>query len=246
MQSTRARERRGGLMRSIFWVVRMTIAVVGIAGGSYYVGSVGLFSSQDGLPNASQGAEIVAAAEKVLPQVKFGEVSSEGWVELVLQEGGDPVETWYTFQVDTKSREITLYFALYNEVEELIATVKAEGYTQGEALDMAEVTLYSPDAPKRVLRLDREEGKITDTQNYQFQSYQPSIFPPQLRSGLVYVEVPLQDESGDTRVMMDRDLSGLLGSESLIFERSAPLMVEETLNIIEKLTKQIEEQSRRG
>jgi len=246
MRSTRAREKRGGLMRSIFWVVGMTIAVVGMAGGSYYVGSIGFFSSQSSLPNDSQGATIVAAAERVVPQVNFGEVSSEGWAKLELQEGGDPVETWYTFQVDTKSRDITLYFALYNEAEELIATVKAEGYTQGQPLDMAEVTLYSPDSTERVLRLDREEGKITDTQNYHFRSYQPSIFPPQLRSGLVYVEVPLQDDSGDTRVVMDRDLSGLLGSENLIFERFEPRMVEETLSIIETLTKQIEEQSRRS
>ncbi len=177
-----------------------------------------------------------------MPEVDFGQVSSEGWAELELQQGGDPVETWYTFQVDTSTRDITLFFALYDEAEELVATVKAEGYTQGAGLDLAEVTLFAPDA-KRVLRLDREEGKITDTQNYHFQSYQPSIFTPQLRSGLVYVEIPLQDDSGDTRVVMDRDLSGLLGSESLIFERSAPQMVEEALNIIEALAIQIEEQS---
>ena len=43
-----------------------------------------------------------------VPDVVFGEVLAEGFVNIDLpsQEG---VTTWYTFQVDTTSREITLF-----------------------------------------------------------------------------------------------------------------------------------------
>ncbi|HZA25035.1 MAG TPA: hypothetical protein VFA32_20975, partial [Dehalococcoidia bacterium] len=48
-----------------------------------------------------------------VPDVQFGEVLSEGFVEINLP-GSSTNQSWYTFQVDTVTRDITLFFAIYD------------------------------------------------------------------------------------------------------------------------------------
>ena len=176
---------------------------------------------------------------KVIPEVSFGEVSQEGWVDVELPDGSI-VETWFTFQVDTTTREITLLFAVYNDGNTLASTVKTERYVQGSPLDNAEVMLFFPAAPERVISFNGLDGTVTETQIYNFQPFEPSIFSPGVRSNLVYYELALRTESGDTTVDLDSDLSGLLGREALFLEKSDPVLVNRALNELGALIQQIE------
>ena len=81
---------------------------------------------------AAVSASNLAAVEqkvitKVLPDVKFGEIIDEGWVDLELP-GQQSAETWFTLQVDTKTRGITNFFALYNDDSKLVSSIKIENY----------------------------------------------------------------------------------------------------------------------
>ena len=187
----------------------------------------------------SSGEPTPTEQTKVIPEVSFGEVSQEGWVEVELPDGSI-IETWFTFQVDTTTGKITLFFAVYNDNNTLASTVKTERYIQGSPLDNAEVMLFSPGAPERVISFNGLEGTVTETQIYNFQPFEPSIFSPGLRSNLVYYELVLQTESGDTSVDLDSDLSGLLGREALSLERSDPVLVDRALNELGALIQQIE------
>jgi hypothetical protein len=177
---------------------------------------------------------------RVIPEVKFGEVLSEGLVDVDLP-GNVTVESWYTFQVNTTSRDITLFFVLYGDSADTITrTVKVEGYTQRGSLNQAEVTLFYPEGTDRVIVFDREQGTINLNQQYQ-QPYGPSMFSPELRVALVNQNMELTDDSGDIRVQLQLDLTGLSDSEHLVFQRSAPELVDAALSQIQAIVKQIED-----
>jgi hypothetical protein len=175
----------------------------------------------------------------LVPNVNFGEVLAEGLVQVDLP-GKNAAKTWYTYQVDTATRDITLFFALYNgSPSTLIRTVKIEGYTQGRDLENAELTLFYPEGPERVLAFNRSEGTITLTQQYQ-QPYGPSIFSPELRVALVNHGIVLRDDAGNINLELQLDLTGLSNSEGMVFQRSAPEVVEDVLSEIQGLVGQIE------
>ncbi|MCH7646703.1 MAG: hypothetical protein IH788_05835 [Nitrospinae bacterium] len=183
------------------------------------------------------GPEVIP---RLLPDVDFGEVLEEGFMELKLP-AGDLVDTWYTFQVDTRSLDITVFFALYDQAREAISTtVKVENYTQGNPLESAEVALYYPEGSQRVLTFDRAEGTIKVTQDYRL-PYGPSIFSTDLRRSLVYYGMQLQDLSGSTKVELHLDISGLSESEGMVFTRSARKEVENVLDEIKLLVERIED-----
>lgn len=188
-------------------------------------------------PAVEFGPEVIL---RLLPDVDFGEVLGEGFMELKLP-AGDLVDTWYTFQVDTRSLDITVFFALYDEPRQAISTtVKVENYTQGNPLQSAEVALYYPEGSQRVLTFDRAEGTIKVTQDYRL-PYGPSIFSTDLRRSLVYYGMQLQDSSGDTSVELHLDISGLSASEGMVFTRSARKEVENVLDEIRLLVDRIED-----
>ncbi len=181
-----------------------------------------------------------ATIPRVLPDADFGEVLEEGLVQIKLPTG-DPLDTWYSFQVDTESQDITVFFALYDIASNALAsTVKIDDYSKGIPLDNAEVTLYYPDGSDRILFFDGSDGIISLIQQYRL-PYGPSMFTSGLRRALVYYGMKLQDEAGEVDVELHLDLSGLSQSEGLEFKLAVPGTVEDVLREIRGLVEQIEE-----
>jgi hypothetical protein len=175
----------------------------------------------------------------LVPDVKFGEVLAEGLVQVELP-GNNAAKTWYTYQVDTATRNMTLFFALYSgSSNTMVRTVKIEGYTRGQNLENAELTLFYPEGPERTLFFNRRQGTITLVQQYQ-QPYGPSIFSPELRVALVNHGMKLSDETGNINVELQLDLTGLSDSEGMVFQRFNPEVVEYVLSEIQGLVDQIE------
>ncbi len=163
----------------------------------------------------------------------------DGLLELRLP-GGDLADTWYSFQVDTKTQDITAFFAVYDRLDLITSTVKIDNYTKGSDLDNAEVTLYYADGSGRVLFFDGRDGTITLTQQYQL-PYGPSMFSASLRRALVYYGMRFYDEAQGIEVELHLDLSGLSESEAMEFKRPAPDTVKDVLREIQSLVDQIEE-----
>ena len=189
--------------------------------------------------SVSEPEEPVASPEK--PEVDFGEVLSEGFVEVDLP--GEPnAQVWYTYQVDTVIRDITMFYAIYGEDGFTVArTVKIEDYTQGADIENAEVTLFYADGYQRNIRFDGEQGSIQLTQHYA-QPQGPSMFSPELRVALVNQRMQLSDASGNIKAVLQLDLTGLSDSEQLVFQRTAPDLVGEVLTEIQEVVVQIDNQ----
>ncbi len=177
---------------------------------------------------------------KVLPIAKFGEVLDEGWVNLNLP-ANQTAETWYTLQVDTKTRGITNFFALYNEDSQIISSIKIEDYTKDEPLDNAELTLYYSDGSKRMMVFDREEGTMSLTQHY-LQPSGPSMFSADVRVAMVFYGLELTDDTGKINALLNLDLTGLSLGEVLIMQQPSERIVTDMLREIGTLVEQVEEQ----
>ena len=177
---------------------------------------------------------------RFIPDVNFGEVLSQGFTDLKLPSN-TTAQSWYTFQVNTVSRDITLFFAVYDSsLNTIVRTVKIEGYSQGGDLDSAEVTLFYPQGePERVLVFDRDQGTMTLTQQMR-QPYGPSLFSPELRVSLVNQRMLLADQTGAIEAQLQLDLTGLSDSEVIVFQRTAPGTVAEVLVELQDLAQQIE------
>ena len=176
-----------------------------------------------------------------LPEVDFGEVLSEGLVQLKLPSG-DLAETWYSFQVDTESRDITVFFALVDrEMQSVLSTVRINNYTRGHDLESGEVTLYYQDGSERVLDFNGAEGVMTLTQHYSV-PYEPSMFSPNLRRAMVWYGMKLKEESSDATVELHLDVSGLSASEEMVFKQTVPTAVNSALSEIKVLVDQIEDE----
>ena len=174
-----------------------------------------------------------------LPEVKFGDVLDEGRMELKMPSG-EPVDTWYTFQVDTEKRDITVFFALFDaETRSVLSTVQLNNYTRGNELQNGMVTLYYEDGSERVLAFDGVEGTMTLTQHYKV-PFGPSMFSPDLRRSLVYYGLKLQDEASGLTMDLHLDISGLSESEKMVFRQSAPKEVATALAEIKVMADQIE------
>ena len=182
-----------------------------------------------------------AAAMELLPDVEFGEVLEEGFGSLKLP-GGELVDTWYTFQVDTRTGKITVYMAQFDsDLESILTTLKVDNYAKGEELQFAEMTLYYSDGSERIISLDNSDGTFKLIQHYNL-PFGPSVFSPPLRRELVFFGMELQDEPGETVVELHLDVTGLSDSEEMVFERKAPVEVGNALHEIRQLVDQIEEQ----
>ncbi len=175
-----------------------------------------------------------------LPDVKFGDVLDEGLMKLKMP-GGESVDTWYTFQVDTEKRDITVFFALFDaERQSVLSTVQLNNYTRGSELQKGMVTLYYEDGSERVLAFDGVEGTMTLTQHYKV-PFGPSMFSPDLRRSLVYYGLKLQDEAAGLTMELHLDISGLSESEKMVFKQSAPREVTAALAEIKVMADQIED-----
>lgn len=177
---------------------------------------------------------------KVLPVAKFGEVLDEGWVILDLP-AAQTAETWYTLQVDTKTRGITNFFALYGEDSQIISSIKIEDYTKGSPLDNAELTLYYNDGSKRMLFFNGEEGTMSLAQHY-LQPSGPSMFSADLRVAMVFYGLELTDDTGKINALLNLDLTGLSLGEVLIIQQPSERIVADMLREIGNLVDQVEEQ----
>ena len=181
-----------------------------------------------------------ASMPKVFPEAVFGEVLEEGLTELSYPRG-EMVKTWYTFQVDTETRKITLFFAQYDDaLESILSTVKVDNYTKGADLENAEVRLNYPDGSTRTLFFDRNEGTINLNQQYVL-PVGPSMLSANVRRALVYYGIKLQDDSGDVQIELHLDLSGLSQSEGLEFTKIVPDTVDDVLQELQFLVEQIED-----
>ena len=182
-----------------------------------------------------------AAAMELLPDVEFGEVLEEGFGYLKLP-GGELVDTWYTFQVDTRNGNITIYMAQFDSaLESILTTLKVGNYAHGEELQNADITLYYSDGSERIISLNNADGTIRLVQHYNL-PFGPSVFSPPLRRELVFYGMELQDQAGDIMVELHLDVSGLSDSEEMVFEKQAPVEVGNALHEIRQLVDQIEEQ----
>ena len=185
-----------------------------------------------------------AAAMELLPDVEFGEVLEEGFGYLKLP-GGELVDTWYTFQVDTRNGNITIYMAQFDSaLESILTTLKVGNYAHGEELQNADITLYYSDGSERIISLNNADGTIRLVQHYNL-PFGPSVFSPPLRRELVFYGMELQDQAGDIMVELHLDVSGLSDSEEMVFEKQAPVEVGNALHEIRQLVDQIEEQRKR-
>ena len=202
------------------------------------------------MPTAQPTAVPVAIAEvapveekvvtKVIPETKFGEVIDEGWVNLSLP-ANQTAETWYTLQVDTKTRGITNFFALYNDESKLISSITIDDYTKGEPLNNAELTLYYDDGSKRMLYFDGEAGTMSLTQHYP-QPIGPSMFSADLRVAMVFYGLELSDDTGKINALLNLDFTGLSLGEVLIMQQPSERIVADMLREIGTLVDQVEEQ----
>jgi hypothetical protein len=201
------------------------------------------------IPDTEKNVATVIAADEsgnldFLPEVKFGDILDEGLVDLRMP-GGEMVETWYTFQVDTEKRDITVFFALFDAKERsVLSTVQLNNYSKGNDLESGMVTLYYKDGSERVLAFDGAEGTMTLTQHYNV-PFGPSMFSPDLRRSLVYYGLELQSEAGDQTMDLHLDISGLSESEKMIFKQSSPDEVSAALAEIQVMADQIEDQRSR-
>jgi hypothetical protein len=176
----------------------------------------------------------------VFPDAVFGEVLEEGLTELRYPRG-EVVKSWYSFQVDTETRDITLFFAQYDDaLDTILSTVRIDNYTKGTNLENAEVVLNFQDGSARTLSFDRNEGTINLNQQYML-PVGPSMLSSDLRRALVYYGMELQDTSGDVQVELHLDLSGLSQSEGLEFTKFVPETVEDVLQELQTLVQQIED-----
>ena len=178
-------------------------------------------------------------APKLIPEVQFGEVLAEGNVNVDFP-GDLDMETWYTFQVDTYSKDITLFFAVYNQTgDTIINTVEVRDYTQGAIINNAEITMFYPDGSERLLKFDSVQGTIGLAQRFS-QPYGPSMFSPELRVALVNYGLELSDGPGSVQASVQLDLSGVSDSESITLIQSSPEVVNEVMLEIQELIDQIE------
>jgi hypothetical protein len=201
------------------------------------------------IPDVEKIVETVVVADEsgnldFLPEVRFGDILDEGLMDLNMP-GGETMDTWYTFQVDTEKRDITVFFALFDaEKRTVLSTVQLNNYSKGSDLERGMVTLYYEDGSERVLAFDGVEGTMTLTQHYKV-PFGPSMFSADLRRSLVYYGLELQNEARDQTMELHLDISGLSQSEKMVFKQSSPDEVSAALAEIQVMANQIEDKRSR-
>ena len=178
------------------------------------------------------------------PQVDFGEVVAEGYVDLELLN--DNVRTWYTLHLDSSTRQTTFFFAFFDPASGFTSrTVMVEDYSQAQLIDNAEVTIFYPDYPERVLNFDRETGMIVSRQFYTTQPYTPSIFSRDMRISLIHHGLGLSNSDGDILAELQIDLTGIVSDrEGISVAQNDVLGVEKALDELQLIIDQIESRRR--
>ena len=173
------------------------------------------------------------------PQVLFGEVLAQGFVDLQLQTG--QVRTFYTFQVDTSTQNIILFYALYDPTGQAISrSVVVENYSQSELIDNAELTVYYPDAPATVIRFNGAEGTIESSQFYTTQPHAPGLFSSQMRIALIKQNLPLASEEGSIAAAMQLDPTGVADLSGYKVTIKDPATTETGLAEVQAIIDQLE------
>ena len=173
------------------------------------------------------------------PQVLFGEVLAQGFVDLQLQTG--QVRTFYTFQVDTSTQNIILFFALYDPAGQAISrSIVVEDYSQSELIDNAELTVYYPDAPATVIRFDKEEGTVESSQFYTTQPHGPGLFSSQMRIALIKQNLPLASGDGNIGADMQLDPTGVADLSGYRITIKDPVTTETGLTEVQEIIDQLE------
>lgn len=173
------------------------------------------------------------------PQVLFGEVLAQGFVDLQLQTG--QVRTFYTFQVDTSTQNIILFFALYDPTGQAISrSIVVEDYSQSVLIDNAELTVYYPDAPATVIRFDKEEGTVESSQFYTTQPHGPGLFSSQMRIALIKQNLPLANADGNIGADMHLDPTGVADLSGYRVTIKDPVTTETGLTEVQEIIDQLE------
>ena len=173
------------------------------------------------------------------PQVLFGEVLAQGFVDLQLLTG--QVRTFYTFQVDTSTQNIILFFALYDPTGQAISrSIVVEDYSQSELIDNAELTVYYPDAPATVIMFDKEEGTIQSSQFYTTQPHGPGLFSSQMRIALIKQNLPLASGDGNIGADMQLDPTGVADLSGYRVTIKDPVTTETGLTEVQAIIDQLE------
>lgn len=173
------------------------------------------------------------------PEVLYGEILAEGFVDLELLAGR--IRTFYTFQVDTSTQNIVLFFGLYDTTGHAISrSIVVEDYSQSELIDNAELTVYYPDAPPTVIRFDRETGTVVSSQFYTTQPFGPGLFSPQMRIALIRQNLPLQNSDGNIHADMQIDPTGVSDLSGYRVTRKDPVTTESALTEIQAIIDQLE------
>ena len=177
------------------------------------------------------------------PEVTFGEVLDEGFVDLQLLSG--QIRTWYTFQVDTSTNNTVLFFAFYDAGGQNISrTIMVENYIRSEIIKNAQLTVFYPDAPERTIIFDREAGTILSRRFYNAQPFDPSLFSTQMRVALIQQGLALQNNTGQFQAEMQVDLTGTTAQEGIALLETNQTVTHNALNEIQMVIDQLE--SRRG
>ena len=251
MKISRAPEKRGGANKIVL-VSALVIAIL-VVGGlavTFLQSSSEPAEAQETNPAVSAAgsefggsdapAQQAGPGEIPIPTVNVGDLISEGFVDVALPADFNR-QVWYTYQVDTTDRKITLYVAMYNQEQDaIVRTIQLDGYSEGEALEDAQITVHYAEGPKRLVRYNRLNGTIQMAQFYD-QPYTHSIFTSQLRVALVNQDIVLTNADGTATAQIQLDPTGLSDSEQLIFERKSPELVDEVLSEIQLLVNRIEE-----
>ena len=191
-------------------------------------------------PVEDEGSNVAKSEPQFAPDIRIGEILSQGFVGINLP-GNYGTQAWYTFQIDTTTRDITVYFAVYDSnYDNIVRTVQIDKYTEGEEISNAQLGIFYDEGPARTVQFNRGEGTITMTQNYA-QPFGPSLFSPDLRVALVNQRMSMQDSSSNITTELQLDLTGLSDSELILFKHKTPDVVNRTLSEIQALLKQIED-----
>lgn len=173
------------------------------------------------------------------PDVRYGEILADGFVDLQLQTG--QVRTFFTFQVDTSTQNIVLFFALYDPTGQAISrSIVVEDYSQSELIDNAELTVYYPDAPATVIRFDREQGTVESSQFYTTQPHGPGLFSSQMRIALIKQNLPLGNTEGDIGADILLDPTGVAELSGYRIVVEDPVTTETGLTEVQAIIDQLE------
>ncbi len=193
------------------------------------------------LPTAAPAPQDAAAMPEQFraPDVRYGEILADGFVDLQLQTG--QVRTFFTFQVDTSTQNIVLFFALYDPTGQAISrSIVVEDYSQSELIDNAELTVYYPDAPATVIRFDREQGTVESSQFYTTQPHGPGLFSSQMRIALIKQNLPLGNTEGDIGADILLDPTGVAELSGYRIVVEDPVTTETGLTEVQAIIDQLE------